>query len=759
MPRPTRASSARVPKVSLPSDAVDLVIRHVADAVFATDLENRVTFWADSAERLFGCTARDAIGRPFGELVPFEMAEAGGEAALLAAIQAGQTWRGEGSVRLPDGRLLWVESTVSPIVDGGRITGSVSVSRDKTAAHDTERALAAERRFIAAVLDSAGSLVMVTDRKGRIIRFNRACERHSGYTRPEVRGKVVWSFLVAPGERRAVRNALARVIGGAAGVVLESRWIRPDGSASNIAWTNSPLADETGLITHVISTGIDVTEERRAADALQGVESIGRALAEGDVSPAGLGAVLASLANRMGYRHLALFLHQHDGLRLAAQRGYTGAAAAFDPSIGVVGRVFRTGEAALVLDVAADPDYLAADPEVTSEIAVPLMAKGERLGVLTIEATGTVPLAASDLSLALAVADRLAGAIMLGQHQRAAADRARVFAALNDFARVANAIRDEQRLLGALLDAVGTVAPVDIIGIVFLDPPTGRYLLRAVSGIDDATIGSEIHLGEGGAGRAIATRDVVRMAALQRPDYAESILEAIGPDALSVVSVPLLSDEVALGAVTIARRLDGGRPFTDLECEAMALLGAEAALALANARLFDEVEQLAIHDSLTGLHNRRYFDATFELILARWRREAPSGGKPIAAIMFDLDHFGQFNVDYGHIAGDAVLREFAAILRGRFRANDLVARYGGEEFVVILDSSTRDGAVAAAEDVRTTLEKRRILVPGGESVQARVSAGCAAIDPDDPTLEAIIRAADVGLFMAKRAGRNQVVAV
>jgi PAS domain S-box-containing protein len=131
-----RESSPPLPPERLRS----LILHAVEDAVFTTDLDNRVTFWADSAARMFGYPAADAVGHLFGELLPFEMA-AGDEADLLAAVAHGQVWRGEGSIRLPDGRRLWIESTVRPLVIEGRIIGSVSISRDRTAAHAAERAL------------------------------------------------------------------------------------------------------------------------------------------------------------------------------------------------------------------------------------------------------------------------------------------------------------------------------------------------------------------------------------------------------------------------------------------------------------------------------------------------------------------------------------------------------------------------------------------------------------------------------------------
>ena len=123
--------------------------------------------------------------------------------------------------------------------------------------------------------------------------------------------------------------------------------------------------------------------------------------------------------------------------------------------------------------------------------------------------------------------------------------------------------------------------------------------------------------------------------------------------------------------------------------------------------------------------------------------------------MFDLDHFGLLNKQYGHQAGDAMLRKFAELLRGRFRGGDIAARYGGEEFVVVLVDCTREDAARAANDVRRALE-RVAIDHDGLILRATVSAGCAALEPDMTPTDLLARV-DLALSMAKRAGRNTVV--
>ena len=132
--------------------------------------------------------------------------------------------------------------------------------------------------------------------------------------------------------------------------------------------------------------------------------------------------------------------------------------------------------------------------------------------------------------------------------------------------------------------------------------------------------------------------------------------------------------------------------------------------------------------------------------------------RPVAAILFDLDHFGNFNKRHGHSVGDEVLRKFAAILDGRFRASDIVARFGGEEFLVFLEGASLAEAAKIADEVRLALMATHIPLEGGGVVHATVSAGCSAVGPGITSMETLLQVADVGLQMAKRAGRNQIVA-
>jgi len=618
-----------------------------------------------------------------------------------------------------------------------------------------------QRRFLDAVLDIAGALVCVFDGEGRILRFNRACERLTGYSFEEVRGRPFYEFLVPTAEIPAVEADLAALRPGQPPAHNENHWVTRAGQLRLISWSDVCFFDDAGRVTHLISTGIDVTDERRAEQALQGIEAVGTLLATTGPTPDSLTAVLTTLADRMGYPHLAVFLRRAGRLELGAAVGGEGALGAFDSSAGIVRQVVATKRSVLT-GPPAEPGQDGAVssspmPEASSQLAVPLIVDGEAEGVLVIESIPELPLGEGDRHLVEAVAQRLSVALVLGREQQALKERARLFAAVNAFAQATGGMVDEEQLPESLLRGIANVVPCDAAWLTLVDPHKGRHVVRAVHGnnVERLAVGKDVRATDRPDARAARrhTMTVERLAGgrTKRPT-AIPWTAATG----SMVAVPLVHDAVVLGTFVVCR--SGSRAeFSGLEREVLQLLGAQAALAATNARLLAEVRALAIRDPLTGLFNRRHFDAAVELILARWRRDRDNA-RPVAAIMFDLDHFGELNNTYGHQVGDAVLREFAGILLTRFRSADLVARYGGEEFVVVLDGAKLPDAAAAADEIRRQLESRSLRAVDGQLVRATVSGGCAVIDPANSTREALLEAADHALYQAKRAGRNRISA-
>lgn len=170
----------------------------------------------------------------------------------------------------------------------------------------------------------------------------------------------------------------------------------------------------------------------------------------------------------------------------------------------------------------------------------------------------------------------------------------------------------------------------------------------------------------------------------------------------------------------------------------------------------ETLSERTIRDALTGLHNRRFFDAEVVRLEGHWSRMPVDERPPVSVIIFDLDQFGEVNNQYGHQAGDTVLRLFGGLLIKRFREHDLVARYGGEEFVAVLEGAASSDAIRIAEDIRASFARESIDIGTGTPIRVTVSAGCAQLG-DDWSTSAGLSQADVWLSQAKRAGRNQVI--
>ena len=167
----------------------------------------------------------------------------------------------------------------------------------------------------------------------------------------------------------------------------------------------------------------------------------------------------------------------------------------------------------------------------------------------------------------------------------------------------------------------------------------------------------------------------------------------------------------------------------------------------------EALEQRATHDALTGVFNRRRLDEDLPAMLAhaqRYRRR-------FSVAIVDVDRFKRFNDAYGHLAGDRALRTVAAVLRGQLRDSDSVYRYGGEEFVCLLPEQDADGALVAVERVRAAVRASGLPHEGSEHGVVTISAGVVTWEADPACPESLVDAADRALFLAKDAGRDQVV--
>ena len=217
---------------------------------------------------------------------------------------------------------------------------------------------------------------------------------------------------------------------------------------------------------------------------------------------------------------------------------------------------------------------------------------------------------------------------------------------------------------------------------------------------------------------------------------------------------PILAD----GEMVAAMLVEGIQPDDLAKFE---VLSAYMALQVRKIKLYETVKELSIRDGLTGVFVRRHFQERFDEELKRSIKYS----LPLAVLMLDIDHFKRYNDEYGHLAGDATLKQVAQLLCDSLRKVDIVARYGGEEFVVVIPDARKTGAHEVAERIRSSIARHQFKV-FNDQTKVTVSIGI-ALFPDDAhgvvgadtahLAFEMIQCADKALYRAKEEGRNRVM--
>jgi len=261
----------------------------------------------------------------------------------------------------------------------------------------------------------------------------------------------------------------------------------------------------------------------------------------------------------------------------------------------------------------------------------------------------------------------------------------------------------------------------------------GRRRIEAEAGVADGALGE-------------ALREAEKKALRQR---GESEAEEGEVRAIARPLTGIHDAERSLGAMSIARQ---GVPFDSGQRELFRYLVGQAAVSVENIDLHEVVSEQAITDELTGLSNQR----RFRELIGKEAARAERFGHELSLLILDIDDFKQVNDTYGHLQGDEVLRTIGGLLLDESRGIDEAARYGGEEFVLALPETGPEGALEAAERVRTRVEAAQVpRVDGAGAIRITASVGVASMPGAARDVRNLIAAADAALYRAKGSGKNR----
>ncbi len=359
------------------------------------------------------------------------------------------------------------------------------------------------------------------------------------------------------------------------------------------------------------------------------------------------------------------------------------------------------------------------------------------------------PLASDEVDALQEVGRLVDACIVEGREVRAAVARRDGLAATVEGVRAVLAGSSERETVAALAEAVGRETMAHLVLVVLFGEEPGSAMI--VGGVGEGArnaVGRSFAVADGMVGLAVRSGVVVPPGGRYQSPMGPVLCPRIPlplRNGQPLVVLLLGTPDEPVGALVRV----GGNP--DAPIHGARTLADTAALLIRQFRLRERVARDAMFDALTGLYNRRAFEARLSETFALAVRQR----QPLALMMLDADHFKAVNDLHGHLVGDRVLRALTDEIRAGLRDSDFAGRYGGEEFAVVLPNTDANGAWSVAERIRCRVEA--VSVPAGSSVvNVTVSAGVASLKSDMTGPQDLVAAADEALYAAKRAGRNRV---
>jgi len=469
------------------------------------------------------------------------------------------------------------------------------------------------------------------------------------------------------------------------------------------------------------------------------------------------------LGDQFGYamRYLLMYDASRDEL-------YAGAAAgegSDDPSVqayrmpttrGLTGVAARTRSIVNVGDVSADPRYISVAPSCRSEMCVPLIARGDLIGVLTVQSPKTDAFSLQDERLLSAFAGLVSLALMHAREHTARRSDIAELQAVNEVARHAAQL-DRDGTLQTVVDAFQRVTTADSTAVFLWDEYT-QWLEVATMVYDaryyptdyeETVRDRKVKLGEGIVGWTAEHREPALISdAMADPRVIP--VSGVPLDRKSAIVVPLVADQRLLGVIRAVKM--GVNAFTAEHYRFAQTLASQASLAISAAAAHEAVRRLSVTDELTGVYNGRHFRARLHEEIERAKRS----GRPLSLLVIDSDSLKDMNDRFGHEAGNRHLVAIAQAVQAHVRTSDVVARFGGDEFLVLQPDATPEAAALVAERIRVAVAAATVVAADSAHVGGTVSIGVAGYPRSASEEDSLFRSADAALYDAKRHGKDRV---
>jgi diguanylate cyclase (GGDEF)-like protein len=288
--------------------------------------------------------------------------------------------------------------------------------------------------------------------------------------------------------------------------------------------------------------------------------------------------------------------------------------------------------------------------------------------------------------------------------------------------------------------------------LYLLDRQSGELRFEVVVGLDTQRLGNvRIKLGEGVAGQAALTGEPILVPERvdEDPRFSRRVDELTGFTTQSLICLPLKIQQSVIGVLEVVNPEDPAL-FDESLMPVLSILADYVAIAIANARNYQEIEALSVTDDVTGFCNTRFLHRYLDGLLDR--------GQAVSLIFLDLDNFKHVVDSYGHLLGSKMLREVALVIASCLGKDDRLVRYGGDEYVVILPGQEKQAAVARTGEIRQALEGAVFLSSDDLQVKISASFGIASYPQDAGNKRELLQVADGCMYRSKQLGKNLVTA-
>ncbi|MDP2652843.1 MAG: PAS domain S-box protein [Candidatus Omnitrophota bacterium] len=694
------------------------------DAIIGETLDGKISTWNRGAIETFGYTAEEILGKPSGGLLP----EGTGDETpqLINLLKWGRRINYYETVRrTKSGRMIDVSLTISPIKNSaGELIGISSIARDITQRKQAREAVKRERDRAQQYLDIASVLLVALNTRGEVTLINKKGLGVLGYPEEEILGKD-WFGTFLPGPIQAeTRKVFHQFLSGEVPHLeyYENPVVTRLGEERLIAWRNTLVRDEGGQVIGTLSSGEDITEKRRAEETRQYLASI-----VDSSDDAIIGVNLEG--NITSWNRGAEQIYGYSAQEIIGKPAHTLSPEHKQQECHDLISRLKQGDRVKNLETVRQ-DKSGRQLNVSLTISPIQDCSGSVTGISVI---------AHDISERIRSQEDLKKL-----NDRLDLEKTKLEEVLS-IEEGLNATLNLDRLVDFVVEKTVRVLDADRCSLMLLDDKTRELCIKGFTGLNERHIlNNRLRVGESVAGQVaqqglpVLVTDIEsdeRFLRKNRPSYKSK----------SFICAPIKLGHDIMGVLSVAEKKPNGTEFSDLDLKILCMITRQVAVALESAKLYKELKYLTITDPLTNMYNYRHFAKSLDHEIRRMKRY----GGALCLLMMDVDDFKIYNDTFGHLEGDALLKQLGQILNENLRDVDIACRYAGDEFVVILPETDLSEAEVVADKLKRRVEEYAF------KMKITLSIGVASFHENMDRFEFILKA-DTALYEAKREGKNRV---